>query len=211
MIQNILEKLYILPIIFLSLSLHEMCHGYAAYKLGDDTAKVMGRLTLNPFAHLDLLGTLAMMFFGFGWAKPVPVNYANLKYKRLGPVLVALAGPLSNLIFAFFCMVLGIALIITGRGLSGFVGSYITTAIILNVTLAVFNMLPVPPLDGSKVVISLLPYKWQYYVYKNEVYIQIVLFALLYLGVISPVINYLGNFTLGIMIKLAGLIINLFI
>ncbi len=211
MLQIILQKLYLLPIVLLSLSIHEYCHGYAAYRLGDDTAKAMGRLTINPISHLDIFGTFAMLFFGFGWAKPVPVNFGNLKYKRGGPVIVALAGPLSNLILAFLCMIITIVLIVSGAYKPGFVTEYLTLAIILNVTLAVFNLLPVPPLDGSKVVISLLPYKWQWYIYKYEIYIQLVLFALLYFGVFGPIINWFSNITIWGMAKIAEKILTLFI
>lgn len=196
MFQQLLYKLYLLPIVLFSLSIHELCHGYAAYKLGDDTAKSMGRLTINPLAHLDILGTIAMLFFGFGWAKPVPVNFSKLKYRRLGPILVSIAGPLSNILLAFICYFVLVVLGINDISTEGFWGSYLLSALIMNVTLAAFNLIPIPPLDGSKVVISLLPYKWQYKVYSVEIYIQIALFALLYIGALDPVIAAVRNFVM---------------
>lgn len=189
MLNSLLSKIYLLPIILLSLSVHELSHGFAAYKLGDTTAKDMGRLTLNPAAHLDIVGTVAMMFFGFGWAKPVPVNFSRLRYRRLGPILVAIAGPLSNILIALISYVFYALIWFKTGDAHGFFIEYLETAVVLNVTLAAFNLLPIPPLDGSKVVISLLPSRLQYKVYSYEPYIQIVLFILLYIGLLDPVIR----------------------
>ena len=210
MLNMVLGKLYLLPVIFLSLSVHEYFHGLAAYKLGDNTAKLSGRLTINPFAHIDLLGTLAMLFFGFGWAKPVPVNYSNLKHKRLGPILVALAGPLSNILLAFVSALLLIGLMVGGVISGGFFAEYLSMAIIMNITLAVFNLIPLPPLDGSKVVLSLLPYKLQYKVYRYEPYIQVFLLFLLYMGRLDSVINYFSSLMLSGLTNAAVAIIILF-
>ncbi|MDP4119403.1 MAG: site-2 protease family protein [Bacillota bacterium] len=187
----ILMRVYLLPIILLSLSVHELSHGYAAYKLGDNTAKSMGRLTLNPISHIDIIGTIAMMVFGFGWAKPVPVDFGNLKYKRAGTAIVALAGPFSNIIMAFLSSLAYalLAIFVYNDNTQGFIMDYLGQAIILNIVLAVFNMIPIPPLDGSKVVLSFLPQKWQFMVYKYERLIGLVLFALLFSGALSPVIN----------------------
>ncbi|MBQ3054324.1 MAG: site-2 protease family protein [Clostridia bacterium] len=198
MFQNILEKLYLLPLILISLSVHEVSHGLVAYKLGDGTAKNMGRLSLNPLVHIDIIGTLSMMFFGFGWAKPVPVNFGNLKYKRLGPILVSLAGPFSNIILAIICYCIYVVLQV--GGVWGAVGEFFTiyalSGVVLNAVLAAFNIIPIPPLDGSRIVLAFLPYKWQFYVYKYEPIVNIVLFALLYMGVLSPLIDMIAMLVL---------------
>ena len=169
------EQLYILPILLFSIIIHEIAHGWMALKLGDPTAKAMGRLTLNPIPHIDPVGSILVPLFSLfaagqifiAWAKPVPVNPLNFRDYRRDDILVSIVGPLSNLILAFVCTVAFILL--------GFLGSYIHNTneivdqalsfllsmfaggITLNVVLAVFNMIPVPPLDGSHVVASLLP------------------------------------------------------
>ncbi len=196
MLESLLQKLIFLPVILFSLSFHELAHGYAAYKLGDGTAKAYGRLTINPIAHLDILGTVAMLFFGFGWAKPVPVNFANLKYKKAGTLLVAAAGPFANFLLATLSLVLLTLSVVFKVPLYGFISDYLVYTVIINVTLAAFNLLPIPPLDGSKIVLSFLPFKWQFSVYRYEPYIQVVFFALLYLNVLDPVIGFMQGIVL---------------
>ena len=150
----------IIPAAFLSVVLHEISHGYVAYAMGDPTAKSRGRLSLNPAHHLDIIGLLSMILFGFGWAKPVPVNPYYFRHRKLGMSLVALAGPVSNLLLAFIsitlCFLLGLLPVkinLVFEGLLYFLLIFAT----LNVGLAVFNLIPIPPLDGSKVIFSLLP------------------------------------------------------
>ena len=210
MIDRLIEALIYLPIILFSLSLHELAHGYAAYKLGDNTAKAYGRLTLNPLAHIDLIGTISMMFFRFGWAKPVPVNFSNLKYKRLGPILVSVAGPLSNFLLAAVVMVIYSICFALKVPMHNFVLDYIGMTIQLNVILAAFNLIPLPPLDGSKIILSLFPYKLQFTVYKYEPYIQIALFAMLYFGVLDPVINTIASFALNILSDMGEFVYKIF-
>jgi len=160
-----MDKLMLAPGILFGLVVHEFCHGYAAYRMGDPTAKWAGRLSLNPLRHLDLLGTVSLFLFRFGWAKPVPVDVRNFRRGRLGIVVTSLAGPLSNLAIS---LVLGLAVsVVLSAGMakpSAFSSSWLRlsylvlfNAFYINIVLAVFNLLPIPPLDGSNVVYGLLP------------------------------------------------------
>lgn len=177
------------PVILLSLTVHEYFHGWTANKLGDPTAKMQGRLTLNPIAHLDILGTILMFVVGFGWAKPVPIDPRNFKDPKKDTILVAIAGPLSNLAMA---LVAGLALrYMIPKMVSGEISSegvYPVVAIILILTLfygialAVFNMIPIPPLDGSRVLYGILPNRYAYAYSRFEPYGVIFLFALFIFG-----------------------------
>lgn len=163
--------LIMVPILLIALPFHELAHAWVAYKLGDNTAKERGRLTLNPFKHLDLIGTIMMFVVGVGWAKPVPVNSNNFKQPRKGMVLVSVAGPLSNLILAFIStFISGIVakLLVTGIiplttrfsvQLTSFVSLFFYILVIVNLNLAFFNLIPVPPLDGSRLLTSFIPEK----------------------------------------------------
>ena len=141
------------------ITIHELAHGYTAYKLGDNTAKNMGRLTLNPIKHIDPIGLLMMLVMRFGWAKPVPVDSRNFKHPKWYMAITALAGPLSNIILAAFIMMLfGMTFVsLTGFEAGLTIANIIFNTIYISIALAVFNMLPLPPLDGSKVLFSLLP------------------------------------------------------
>lgn len=143
--------------ILIALSAHEFLHAYAAHRLGDDTAERAGRLTLNPMAHIDWLGLLTLILIGFGWGKPVPVNPYNLKYKKWGNALVALAGPLANLasiiIFGLFLKFLESY---TGLHSGNLLVQFVGLLIIINVVLLTFNLIPIPPLDGSAVLFAVL-------------------------------------------------------
>jgi len=160
-----LDKLYLAPGILFGLVIHEFCHGYAAYRLGDRTAARAGRLTLNPLKHLDLLGTAALFLARIGWAKPVPVDPRNFKNPRQGILITSLAGPFSNLVVA---ALLGVALgALFGAGIkvpTAFTSSWLRllylvlfNAVYINIILALFNLLPIPPLDGSNVLWAVLP------------------------------------------------------
>ena len=149
---RILDFLFTLPIFLVSLTIHEYAHGWMAYKYGDDTAKRMGRLTLNPIAHISLFGTIVMPLIAhFGWAKPVPVNFAILSKRQI--FNVAVAGPLSNILLA--SILTGAFHVLHLNALPA-LGNFILMAILFNLILAVFNLLPIPPLDGSKMVYARL-------------------------------------------------------
>jgi Zn-dependent protease len=163
------------------ITFHELAHGYAAFKLGDRTAKDMGRLTLNPVKHIDPIGLLMMMLIGFGWAKPVPVDMRNFEHPKWYMAITAIAGPLSNIVLA------GVVLLLFGLFLTPLssvsygatIISMIYSTVYLSIALAVFNMIPIPPLDGSKVLFSLMPENMYYKLMRYERYGIIVLIVVL--------------------------------
>ncbi len=161
---DIYIKIYIFLIIILSAVFHEYAHGFSAYKLGDDTAKRNGRLTLNPIAHIDLFGTIIFPILSLstagifiGWAKPVPYNPFNLSDKKYGNLKVAAAGPVSNFIIALFLGIILRVVIFFGIFISPAFIDLISIAIYINIFLGLFNLIPVPPLDGSKILMDLFP------------------------------------------------------
>lgn len=197
LIQKII--LYAIPIIF-AITVHETAHGWVASKLGDQTAKLLGRLTLNPIKHIDPIGTvivpvilLMLGGFIFGWAKPVPVTWQNLKNPKRDMAFVALAGPAANLLMVLIWA--GIAKLAAMLVNAGFVQLGLpiyymgAIGIFFNVILIVLNLLPIPPLDGSRVVLSLLKGKYAYYYLRIESYGFLILLALLALGVLDKIIN----------------------
>lgn len=139
-----------------ALTIHEFAHALAASLLGDQTANFSGRLTLNPLAHLEFFGTMMLLLAGFGWGKPVPVNPYNLKYKKWGEALVALAGPISNFISVGLFIVI-FRLVAPNLAPDNMLAIFLSTLIVVNLTLGVFNLIPIPPLDGSKVLFAALP------------------------------------------------------
>ena len=204
MTEYLIELLIGIPCVIIALVFHELAHGFIAYKLGDPTAKIMGRLTLNPLKHLDIMGTLSMIFFKFGWAKPVPIDSRYFKKPRRDIALSSVAGPVSNLLLAFaFVVILRIiyeplmrqiysVAMISGAisaQIAYYIWVFICLAIRLNITLAVFNLLPIPPLDGSRLITSFLPPKAAYWVIRNERVIYIVLLVALFVGVLDPLLN----------------------
>jgi len=197
---NPLSFLIFLAALFLAISIHEAAHAWAADRLGDPTARFSGRLTLNPFAHLDPLGTLMLFLFGFGWGKPVPVDYYNLRQPRRDAALISLAGPLSNLILAIFISLvwrLGIYL----SPPSGQILSFFFLPLLqLNLILGVFNLLPLNPLDGGKILTGLLPSPQSEAVERFLESYSLILLILLFLPlfggyslldfIISPLVNF---------------------
>ncbi|MDW7643543.1 MAG: site-2 protease family protein [Desulfuromonadales bacterium] len=168
--EQILVKISIMLVpALLAVTMHELSHGFFAEKFGDPTARLLGRLTLNPLKHLDPIGTLALLFFGFGWARPVPVNFNNLRNPKQNMIWVALAGPLSNFALALLSALLlrGLAVIAELKVLEGTllqaafepIVLMVSFSLLINVILAVFNLIPVPPLDGGRVLTGILPKK----------------------------------------------------
>ena len=176
----------LLPILIFSLCFHEFSHGYIAYKLGDHTAARNGRLTLNPLAHLDPIGSLMILFVGFGWAKPVPVNPVNFSNPRVDMMKVAFAGPASNLILAFTG-----GLIMRLFNFVGFMQSemFIQTLylfIFINISLAVFNMIPVAPLDGSQIFGNMISKNNPELAWKLQMYGPKILMGIILIGMVTP-------------------------
>lgn len=182
-------------VVFCCMPIHELAHGFIAYKCGDDTAKLKGRLTINPFAHLDWIGTIMIFLFGIGYANPVPVNPARLKHPRRDMALVALAGPISNLLMGFVWVFLFYIINSAGNSNAGMlaIGYFFYYAAQVNVMLAVFNLLPIPPLDGAKIFSAVLPDKVYFKIMKYDRYIMIALMVLLFTGVLNGVIGWLTN------------------
>lgn len=181
-------------VIFCCLPIHELAHGYTAYMLGDNTAKNHGRLTFNPFAQLNLIGTIMMFLFGIGYANPVPINPANFKNPKKGMALTALAGPVSNLLMGFVSVFLAYMFKAVARttGME-FLSLFLYYAASVNVTLAVFNLLPVPPLDGSRVFSIFLSDEQYFKIMQYERYIMIGLMVLLFAGFLDGIISGLSS------------------
>ena len=181
-------------VVFCTLPVHEYAHAFVADKLGDKTARLSGRLTLNPMAHIDILGAIMILFVGFGYAKPVPVNPRNFKDPKKGMALTALAGPFSNILMAVVFMFLSNVLSLFGSSL--FVQAFyvfFSFAASINIGLAVFNLIPIPPLDGSRVLELLIPDKYYYKFAQYERYIVIVIFGLIVFGVLDAPLAFLQN------------------
>lgn len=200
------EILISLPVIFLALSFHEFSHGFMAYKLGDPTPKYQGRLTLNPMAHLDPMGTLLLIFAGFGWAKPVMVNPLNFRgNKPRAMLLVALAGPVSNLLLAFIG---GLLLYSLNYDAHEYWKGLTWALLLINVSLAVFNLIPVPPLDGSKILAGLLPSSKREIVYQLEAYGPIILILLVITDAIDKILLPMISIVADLILKICYLIVG---
>ncbi len=217
MIQNLNAILLNVPAVLIALSVHELAHGWVSVKLGDPTPKNQGRLTLNPLAHLDPIGTLLMIFTGFGWAKPVQINPSYYKDRTKGMAITALAGPLSNLILAFLGMFFGVmtAKILTTVGVSmHIIGNILTFTSVfarLNLGFMVFNLIPFPPLDGFKIFGPIMTRQVYLSILRYEQYIMYLLMFLSILGVFSTIIGSGVTFFYRIILKAVCNIFGIYI
>ncbi len=193
--------IFAVPSILIASAVHEYAHGWTAYKLGDPTAKAEGRLTLNPIKHIDPIGALCMVLFRFGWSKPVPINEYNFEKRELGTALTALAGPVSNFILA---LITGLINLVFKPDLSTIFGAILFTFASVNISLAVFNLIPIPPLDGHKIVRAILPRKIRYYWEKLEKFSIIII--LLFILPISPLYTLTSNFLTSTMTRILSLL-----
>lgn len=175
-----------IPLLY-SIIIHELAHGWVAYKMGDPTAKWLGRLTLDPRKHIDPIGTIALFLIGFGWAKPVPVNFSNLRDERKGLIFVSSAGIVANIILAFLSLLL-LRVVQPAPGTPVFLLFYYAAQI--NIMLAAFNLIPIPPLDGSKVLMGFTSRRFQYSLMRLEPYGMFIILGLLFLGILNPIIAF---------------------
>ena len=193
------------------ITLHELAHGLVAYRLGDPTAKRAGRLTLNPIRHIDVTGLIAMVIFRFGWAKPVPVDMRYFKNPKRGMAITALAGPASNLVIAAAALLLYGFLfrLLRGSTIGGYVLEMVYIMAYLSTALAVFNILPIPPLDGSKVLFSFMSDDAYYKLMRYERFGMILLIALMVLGVTGRYLGVAVQYVFNLLFTLAELTFGL--
>lgn len=199
----LITLLMTVPVILISLTFHEVAHGYISYKMGDPTAYNLGRLTLNPVKHLDPIGSLAMLLFGIGWAKPVPVNARYYKKPKWGMALTAFAGPIANVLLAFVGVIAyeclwnsGVIFRVNSEFALNFLSMLFTFLYyfyLLNAYLAIFNLIPIPPFDGSRIAMVFLPDRLYFKIMRYERIIMLVLLALLWFGWLSIPLNFLAN------------------
>lgn len=187
--QFFLQMLYRVPAILIALTVHECAHGWVAYKLGDPTAKMMGRLSLNPLKHMDPVGTVMLLVLGFGYAKPVPINPRNFKKPLRDDTLVSLAGVTAN--FIMFFIVYGIMFGLSVAGISlGFFSGFLTYFVSINLSLMLFNLLPIPPLDGFHVVNNIF-FKGRIYVTPQiQQYTSFAIMILAFSGMLSSILSF---------------------
>lgn len=175
-----------IPLLY-AIIFHELAHGWVAYRMGDPTAKSLGRLSLNPLKHLDPVGTIMLFVFSFGWAKPVPVNFNLIRDRRKGMIAVSSAGIIANMLLAFGALLLDRLLSPSPSGILAQLLYYFAK---INIILAAFNLIPLPPLDGSKILMGFASPGIQNYLFRLERYGFFIIIGLLYLGVLNPVINF---------------------
>ena len=207
-------------VVFVTLPIHEYAHGYAAYKLGDPTARYQGRLTLNPLAHLDYIGSLMILFIGFGYAKPVPVDSRYFNNPKRDMAITAFAGPLSNLVLSFIsCFISNAIVFVMGLitlteltfGIFWFLLLVFNYIGIINISLAVFNLIPIPPLDGSKILAALLPNRIYWQLMRYERYFGIIIFVLIFASSrFSNLLSGIVTSIYGVFSNFSGLIFNIF-
>lgn len=212
MLNNLIEILFLLPSIIIAIIFHEVAHGYVAYMLGDETPKEYGRLTLDPTKHIDLFGTILLPVLllissgfriAFGWAKPVPINFYRFRKIRRDLILVSLSGPITNLILAIIFSLIFRFLVVPFPKVSiSYISVFVQYSVLINLILAIFNLIPIPPLDGSRILYSII-LKYPQDALRNrnlEIYGSLILIVLLFFGIIgrilSPIITRLSQFLL---------------
>jgi Zn-dependent protease len=203
--------LFTAPVVLLAIICHECAHGWVSYKLGDPTAKQAGRLTLNPLKHLDVLGTICMLFFHVGWAKPVPINPLYYKDRKKGIIYVSFAGPLTNVILAYISLLIEGMLLKFGSDSSVVVWIFCQLcyySAVVNIGLGLFNLIPIPPLDGSKIVGELSHWAAEIY-YRYERYWRIILLILVFTGILSKPLSILNETVLNLMWSVVKFVIRL--
>jgi Zn-dependent protease len=183
-----------IPLMY-SVVLHELAHGWVAWRMGDPTAKWQGRLSLNPMRHLDPVGTIMLFIFGFGWARPVPVNFNYIRDEKKGLILVSSAGIMTNMLLAFLAFFLYRLLTPSPGEVAATLLSYMAQ---INIMLAAFNLIPIPPLDGSKILMGLLPERLRYSFSRLEPYGFFIIIGLLFLGVLNPLIAFFRSIILAL-------------
>ena len=208
MLDLIIKLFSRLFVVFCTMPIHEYAHALIATKLGDQTPRLAGRLTLNPMAHISPMGAIMIFLFGFGYAKPVSVNPRNFKDSKKGMALTAIAGPISNLIMGFIFIVLAVVYANLSHAetiLYNAIFSFLLFAGTINVNLAVFNLLPIPPLDGSRILQLLIPAKYYYKFLEYERYIVILVFILIATGVLSGPLSAISYFIIDLFVDIASL------
>jgi len=183
-----------IPLLY-SVIIHEVAHGWVAEKMGDPTARWLGRITFNPIKHLDPIGTVALFLVGFGWAKPVPVNFSNLKDYRKGMIAVSAAGIGANIVIAFLSLLIIRMNIFSPWGVVVGVLSFLAK---INLILASFNLIPIPPLDGSKILMGFVSDRTKYQLMQLEPYGMFIIIGLLFFGLLTPLINFVEGIIVGI-------------
>ena len=197
-----------------AMSIHEMAHALVSYWLGDPTAKSQGRLSLNPFRHIDWLGVLCLLLFRFGWAKPVPVDASYYKDRKTGIIWTSFAGPVANFLLAFLCVLIYMGLI---RWVPSFAisdaGSFLLTVLAtsagMNIGFGLFNLIPVPPLDGSKVLFSFLPDDQYYRFIEGSPFFMLILIVLIYLGILSGPLSMLQSNIMEFFVNVSSMMVGI--
>ncbi|MGI6188511.1 MAG: site-2 protease family protein [Clostridiales bacterium] len=206
--RNLVEILLSIPAVFLAIAFHEFAHAYSAYRLGDPTPKNMGRLTLDPLAHVDWLGFIMFALFGFGWAKPVQVNPSNFRNRRTGNIIVSLAGPAANMMLAILTLIILLLIQLLVREL-GILWNIIVRVIYLNILFALLNLVPIPPFDGYHIVRELFYRKNVKFFWQYERYSLLILLIFIFLGLFDIIVGVPANLIYNYFMQLQGYVLFL--